>query len=64
MKDVDYAILHRIHFVHYDHPGKVEVVNNGHTCKLFLKAINIRLKCRSLALTSGIPNNLIFKEED
>ncbi|KIH67331.1 carbonate dehydratase, eukaryotic-type [Ancylostoma duodenale] len=29
--DVDYALLHRMHFVHYDHAGPVNISNNGHT---------------------------------
>ncbi|PIO71599.1 carbonate dehydratase, eukaryotic-type [Teladorsagia circumcincta] len=29
--DIDYALLHRMHFVHYDHSGAVNVTNNGHT---------------------------------
>ncbi|VDO94652.1 unnamed protein product [Heligmosomoides polygyrus] len=29
--DVDYALLHRMHFVHYDHSGPVNISNNGHT---------------------------------
>ncbi|XGW32695.1 hypothetical protein V3C99_017324 [Haemonchus contortus] len=29
--EVDYALLHRMHFVHYDQTGPVNVTNNGHT---------------------------------
>ncbi|KAK6015496.1 carbonate dehydratase, eukaryotic-type [Ostertagia ostertagi] len=29
--DVDYALLHQMQFVHYDHSGTVNVINNGHT---------------------------------
>ncbi|CAJ0609587.1 unnamed protein product [Cylicocyclus nassatus] len=29
--DTDYALLHRMHFVHYDHAGPLNISNNGHT---------------------------------
>ncbi|WKY15086.1 hypothetical protein Q1695_000530 [Nippostrongylus brasiliensis] len=29
--DVDYALLHRMHFIHYDHAGPINLSNNGHT---------------------------------
>ncbi|KAJ1348482.1 hypothetical protein KIN20_003789 [Parelaphostrongylus tenuis] len=32
--DVDYALLHRMHFVHYDIDGPINIVNNGHTVKV------------------------------
>ncbi|KJH46154.1 carbonate dehydratase, eukaryotic-type [Dictyocaulus viviparus] len=31
--DVDYALLHRMHFIHYDNIGPIHIVNNGHTVK-------------------------------
>ncbi|CAD6189339.1 unnamed protein product [Caenorhabditis auriculariae] len=27
--DVDYTPLHRLHFIHYDHPGPVDIFNSG-----------------------------------
>ncbi|VDM58193.1 unnamed protein product [Angiostrongylus costaricensis] len=32
--DVDYALLHRLHFIHYDITGPINIVNNGHTVKV------------------------------
>ena len=49
MKDVDYAVLHRLHFVHYDHPGKVEAQNNGHSCEFSRWLYNLWLNIVSVS---------------